>query len=191
MTTATSSDPELIAIHEQIVELQKRRREIFAASEGTPVQDYSFKNWDGSEVKLSQLFGDRDELILVHNMGRSCTYCTLWADGFNGVWPHLNNRAAFVVVSPDEPTVQAEFAKSRNWGFPMASCEGTSFTKDMDMGEPGGFWPGISAFTKEADGSIRRRSSTYLGPGDAYCSVWHIFDMLPKGENDWNPKYKY
>lgn len=192
MSNVKQKSEELISIHEQIVALQKRRRAIFATSEGDKVRDYTFKRPNGADVKLSQLFGDGHELMLVHNMGRRCNYCTLWADGFNGVWKHLDDRAAFVVVSPDQPEVQDEFAKSRNWGFPMASCAGTSFTKDMNMEEnTGEYWPGISTFTKEKDGTILRRAYTYLGPGDPFCPVWHIFDMLPQGENDWNPKDAY
>ena len=39
-------------------------------------------------------------------MGRGCSYCTLWADGFNGLRHHFEDRAAFVVVSPDTPEQQ-------------------------------------------------------------------------------------
>ncbi len=27
------------------------------------------------------------ELIAVHNTGQSCRYCTIWVDGFNGIYP--------------------------------------------------------------------------------------------------------
>ncbi len=29
------------------------------------------------------------------------------------------------------------------------------------------------------------------GAGDAFCSVWHFFDMLPGGAGDWAPQFKY
>ena len=66
--------------------------------------------------------------------GRGCVYCTMWADGFNGVVPHLEDRAAFVVVSPDEPHVQAEFAASRGWRFRMVAAR-SDFTGDMGYEE--------------------------------------------------------
>lgn len=192
MSNIGVQNKELAAISEQIEALQKRRREIYSESTGEVVQDYQFKNQDGTEIRLSELFGDRDELIVVHNMGRRCTYCTLWADGFNGLWKHVGNRAPFIVISPDEPDIQCEFANSRGWTFPMASCAGSTFTKDMNMEEATGeFWPGISTFTKAQDGTIRRHAYSYLGPGDPFCSAWHMFDMLPAGENDWSPKYEY
>ena len=52
--------------------------------------------FEGREATLSSLFGDRGGLIVVHNMGRDCSYCTMWADGFTGLLPHLESRAAFV-----------------------------------------------------------------------------------------------
>ena len=77
------------------------------------VQDYVLKDWNNKNVKLSSLFGKNQDLILVHNMGTRCPYCTMWADGFNGVIDHLQDRTSFVVVSPDSPEVQKEFASSR------------------------------------------------------------------------------
>jgi len=38
----------------------------------------------------------------------------MWADGLTGLLHHIENRAAFVVISPDRPDVQKEFASSRN-----------------------------------------------------------------------------
>ena len=95
------------------------------------VKDSSLTDSDGRKVALSDLFGKKEDLILIHNMGRSCPYCTMWADGFNGVLEHLEDRAAFVVVSPDAPPVQKQFAKSRDWRFKMVSSKETAFSKDM------------------------------------------------------------
>ena len=49
------------------------------------------------------------DLIVIHNMGASCPYCTLWADGFNGIYDHLADRAAFVALQP-RSAVDAEGA---------------------------------------------------------------------------------
>src|SRR5579862_9005908 len=150
-----------------------------------PVTDYKLHASTGEEVSLSELFGDKRDLLVIHNMGRGCSYCTLWADGFNGFTPHLEDRAAFVVISPDTPEQQRKFAEGRGWTFKMASAEGTTFVKDMGYEpNPGEVWPGVSAFKKNDDGSIVRVSRDYLGPGDVYCSVWHLFGMLADGVND-------
>lgn len=145
------------------------------------VQDYVLKDKDNNDVKLSEMFGDKKDLILVHNMGKSCSYCTLWADGFSGVTYFIEKKAAFVVVSPDAHDVQKTFAGDRGWKFKMYSGKDSTFIKDMGyVTDAGSYWPGASIFHKNDDGSISRVSKTYFGPGDDYCSVWHLFDLLPK-----------
>jgi predicted dithiol-disulfide oxidoreductase (DUF899 family) len=147
------------------------------------VQDYAFKDRDGIEVKLSQMFGDKDDLIVIHNMGKSCSYCTMWADGFNGIFPHIEKRAGFALVSPDAFDVQKAFADNRDWKFKMYSGKETTFINDMGYyNEKDGYWPGVSVFHKE-DGKINRISKTFFGPGDYFCSVWHFFDMLPESKS--------
>src|SRR5262249_37920202 len=101
----------LAAYRGQIAELREKMRADQAAAEPEPVEDYAFTRADGESVRLSGLFGGKDTLIVIHNMGRSCPYCTLWADGFNGVYAHLSNRAAFVLSSPDKPDEQRQFAE--------------------------------------------------------------------------------
>jgi predicted dithiol-disulfide oxidoreductase (DUF899 family) len=103
----------------QISELRQKMRDVQAAVEPEAVKDYTFQRAGGGSVRLSELFGDKADLFVIHNMGQSCPYCTLWADGFNGAYRHLSNRAAFVVSSPDTPEKQRKFAESRHWTFPM------------------------------------------------------------------------
>jgi predicted dithiol-disulfide oxidoreductase (DUF899 family) len=156
------------------------------------VKDYELADWEGGRVRLSGLFGGRDRLILVHNMGKDCPFCTMWADGFVGYLPHLESRAAFVVTSPDEPRAQRELAESRGWTFPMLSAHGTSFVDDMGFLDPReGLMPGVSVFTKEPDGSIWRVARAEFGPGDDFCPVWHFFDLLPEGVAGWEPRFSY
>jgi predicted dithiol-disulfide oxidoreductase (DUF899 family) len=155
------------------------------------VDDYIFKDWDNKDVKLSSLFGSKEDLILIHNMGKRCSHCTMWADGFNGVVDHLQDRAAFVVVSPDSPETQKEFATSRGWKFKMFSAKGTPFNKDMGFEINNEAGPGVSVFQKTVDGKMLRVAKDEFGPGDLYCIVWHFFDLLPKGDNGWLPKFKY
>ena len=185
---------------EEIITLQKQlyetRQKLAEARRNTPpesVGEYTFKSADGSSVTLSDLFRDKSELIVIHNMGKSCVYCTLWADGFNGVAAHLADRAAFVVISPDDHATQQEFAQSRGWTFDMASCQDNTFAKDMGFeSAPGQFEPGVSTFPRRSeDGAIVRTGHDNLGPGDDFCSVWHLFDLLPTGANGWSPKYTY
>jgi len=193
------NENELLSIEDAIAKLElslidnkKKLAELRRSLLKKEVTDYTFKTHDGNEIHLSELFGDSDELILVHNMGQGCVYCTLWADGFNSLLPHLENRAAFVVVSPDDYNSQKEFYSSRNWKFRMYSSHNTSFFKDMGFeSENGGPLPGVSTFAKTDAGKIFRIANASFGPGDDFCSVWHMFDLLPNGNKEWSPKYKY
>jgi predicted dithiol-disulfide oxidoreductase (DUF899 family) len=190
--TAEEIDEQLGKLSAEREALNTKIAELRLSRPAEPVAEYTLHSSTGEEVKLSDLFGDKKDLLVIHNMGRGCSYCTLWADGFNGFTPHLENRAAFVVISPDKPEQQRAFANGRGWTFKMASAEGTTFVKDMGFEpNPGEVWPGVSAFHKRDDGSIVRVGRDYLGPGDVYCSVWHLFGMLADGVNDWEPKYKY
>ena len=183
---------EIERAEKELLEKKKELAELRRTLPKGEVTDYTFKTFDGEDVALASLFGDRDELLVIHNMGKSCRYCTLWADGFNGVAGHLNNRAAFVVVSPDDPKTQREFYESRGWKFNMVSAAESNFTKDMGFADKeGNPWPGVSTFEKSSEGKMYRTAKTSFGPGDDFCAVWHLFDLLPKGVNAWEPKYKY
>ncbi len=180
MTVGIMGSEVITGLETQLFELHKNLAE--KRKELTPkdVTDYEFKNNNGSAVKLSELFGKNEHLILIHNMGSSCPYCTMWADGINGIYQHLETKAAFVLNSPDSPADQAEFAEKNGWKFDIVSSESNSFNKDLgfesDEGNP---QPGVSTFTKDTEGKIRLIAQSYFGPGDPFCSIWHFFDLLP------------
>ena len=179
----------LAALRGQIAQLRAEMRKTQGTVEPEPVENYTFATADGP-ARLADLFGDKDTLFVIHNMGASCRFCTLWADGFNGVLPHLESRAAFVVSSPDEPEKQRKFKDSRGWKFRMVSHQGSNFAADMGYKNDGRFQPGVSVFKKQ-NGEVVRVSDQELGPYDDFCSVWHFFDMIPGGAGDWSPQYKY
>ncbi len=192
MTTDTArAQAELERAEQELGILRKRIVELRRAVGAQTVSDYTFTDRDGQPVQLSNLFGDKDDLIIIHNMGRGCRYCTLWADGFNGFRNHFDNRAAFALVSPDEPSVMKEFADSRGWAFRTVSNHGGSFTKDVGFEKDGKVWPGVSTFHRDADGTIRRVARAEFGPGDDFCAIWHIFDLLEQGADGWEPQYDY
>jgi predicted dithiol-disulfide oxidoreductase (DUF899 family) len=173
--------------------LTRTREKLVALRRKRPPQEipnYTFTQAGGKKVKLSALFGKKDELIVIHNMGASCPYCTLWADGYNGFVPHLEDRAGFAVISEDDPKAQKRFAAQRKWKFKLLSSRGTRFRKDVGYKSASGeLWPGVSVFKKDGKGRIFHLTHAQLGPGDLYCSIWHLFDLLP--EQDWGPKYRY
>src|SRR5437870_4835284 len=98
MPEATASKIE--ELEKEILDKKKELAELRRAQPREAVKDYSFETASGP-VKLSDLFDGRPDLLIIHNMGQACPYCMLWADGFNGVLPHLENRTAVVMVNPD------------------------------------------------------------------------------------------
>ncbi|MFO0827195.1 MAG: DUF899 family protein [Phycisphaerales bacterium] len=188
----TLANTEVRAIEAEIETLKKRLSE--ARRRATPelVTDLALVARNGAPTSLSKLFGGRRDLLAVHNMGRRCVYCTLWADGFTGLWPHIDDRTAFVLVSEDEPAVLDEFARSRGWTFPVASMHGTDFATALGVAYEGTHQqPGVSAFHRRDDGSIVRTGYASFGPGDDFCAVWPMFDLLAGGASEWSPKFKY
>jgi len=176
-------EEDLVIQHEKLAEMKRQ-------IPPKEIQDYTLSGPQGP-IKLSQLFGQKNDLIVVHNMGKGCRYCTLWADGFNGVISHLENRAAFALCSPDSPETQHQFAQSRGWKFQMVSGHGSSFIEDMGFRGEKGWKPGVSTFSRSADGTIFRVARARFGPFDPFSGIWHLFALLGDGVKDWEPRYQY
>jgi predicted dithiol-disulfide oxidoreductase (DUF899 family) len=175
-------------------EIQQKKKELAALRQNEtpfPIKDYELTDWSGKTVKLSALFGAQKELLVISNMGKSCRYCTLWADGFIVLTPHLKNRSAFLVVSPDPVEVQKEFATSRGWNFPMVSDKESDFRYDLCFRDEKNVHPGAMVFTIDEKGQIYLFSRSYFGPGDNFCVLWDLMDLMPEGYNKWEPKYQY
>lgn len=184
--------PEIVAIQKRITELKEELSRLRRLRAPEPIRDYELTIATGERATLTQLFEGHREMLVVHNMGKRCAYCTLWADGLSGLTDHLSDRAAFILTTPDEPRAALEFARSRGWKFPVVSHARTSFAKDLGYEpRPGTYMPGVSALRLATDGSIERTGSDFFGPGDDYCAVWRLFDLLGSGVNEWSPKYTY
>lgn len=149
----------------------------------------------GGQRSFADFFGTQQDLIVIHNMGRSCSYCTLWADGIHGYLHHLQSRTAIVLVNADPLPVQQEFAASRGWTIPMACDSSGTFTDAMGFaGIQDGtrhLWPGMSTFHRDAHGTITHIASDVFGPGDVYMPIFPMMDLLHGGQGEWQPQYSY
>lgn len=183
---------EIQQLEEQIYELTKKLTELRKQSggEGREVPNYTFDTVTGS-VDLASLFCGKNLLFAIHNMGQACRYCTLWADGLNPFLPHLEDRFAVVLLSKDSPEVQQRIAHSRQWRFRMASHGGGSYLTEQTVLPGEDNMPGLVCYERREDGRIFRRSSTIFGPGDLYCSIWHLLSLAGIGESEWTPQYSY
>lgn len=175
----------IMELNHEITKLKQEMYKLSKADAGREVLDHEFTNRLGRKVHLSDLFGDKKELIVVHNMGHTCPWCTMWADGFNGLTRHIESRAGFVISTPDPVSVINSFARERHWEFNMVSTLGTSFKKDFGFEfEDGTVMPGVSTFARTEDGKIHLIGSMFFGPGDDFCATWYFFDLLENSEQD-------
>ena len=167
---------------EKLAELQKTNR-------SGEVTNYSLSTFEG-ESNLLKLFGEKDQLLVIHNMGQGCRYCTLWADGFNGFLPHLESTMSVVLVSKDAPKLQRQFANSRGWRFRMASHGGDNYILEQSVMEDSNNMPGAVVYERDGD-KIYRKNDCVFGPGDIYCSMWSLLGLAGMDSTTWTPKFSY
>ena len=169
---------------------------------------YTFDT-DKGQQSLSQLFGRHAQLLIYHFMmgddwDAGCPSCSLWADGFDGLTPHFAARdTAFLAVSNASLAKIAAFKTRMDWDFAWASCFGSTFNHDFHAsftdaevaaGEmtynyrqtrfPSAEAPAISAFTKDADGTVYHTYSCYSRGLDNMNPVYQYLDLTAKGRDE-------
>lgn len=174
-----------LSIASQTAELRQLQKSL----PGIDVPNYSFDTLAG-EVSLLELFGSHEQLLVIHNMGHKCRYCTLWGDGINGFVSHIESTMALVMVSKDSPEEQRQFARSRQWQFRMASHRGAEYQQEQVAVEGMSNMPGIVCYRRDGK-QIRRHASGVFGPGDLFCSLWHIMGLSGIDLDEWTPQYNY
>lgn len=180
---------EIAALEQEIFELTIKLNELRKGNTGDLVRNYTFDTLAG-ETSLLEMFGDSDKLLVIHNMGQACRYCTLWGDGFNGFLPHLESAMSVVLVSKDAPDVQRQFANSRQWRFRLASHGGGDYIREQTVMEGSDNMPGVVVYERDGDKIVRKNSGIF-GPGDTYCAMWNLLGLAGLGEAEWTPQYAY
>ncbi|MDP6418515.1 MAG: DUF899 family protein [Candidatus Krumholzibacteria bacterium] len=175
-------EQEIVGLTERLNALQKEHR-------GGEVPNYQFSTSYG-EIKLLDLFGEKKHLLVIHNMGQGCRYCTVWADGFNGFLPHLEQAMSVVLVSRDDPETQRRFANERKWRFRMASHGGGDYIREQTTMEGSDNMPGAVLYEREGD-LIYRKNDGVFGPGDQYCSLWNLLALAGQGTEEFTPQFSY
>lgn len=183
------ANSEIAALEAQVFELTAKLNELRQAEPGELVDNYTFATQSG-ETSLLEMFGDHDTLLVIHNMGQGCRFCTLWADGFNGFLPHLESTMAVVLVSKDAPELQRQFANNRAWRFRLASHGGGAYIKEQTVQAGAENMPGAVVYVREGD-IIKRKNACVFGPGDLYCSAWNLLALAGLSEAQWTPQYAY
>jgi predicted dithiol-disulfide oxidoreductase (DUF899 family) len=167
--------------------------------------------FDGPEGKqtLAQQFNGNSQLIVYHFMfapdwEAGCKGCSFWADNFNGIVPHLNQRdVTFVAISRAPLAKLQAFSTRLGWSFKWLSSSGSDFNYDYNVsfapGELAGGGaiynytankmkmtelPGISVFFKDADGKVFHTYSCYARGLDMLNTAYHYLDLVPKGRDE-------
>jgi len=202
-----------IALKDQVERVAALRR---ALPPGITMPDYTFREGpmdlarndpaDFHNVRLADLFTDgHDTLIVDHLMfaaqdDEPCVMCSMWADGYNAVAPHIMQRTSFVLVAKAEISKLRSFARQRGWErIRLLSSHDSTFNRDLGMeSADGGQEPGLSVFSRSPDGAISHRYTIgaefdeHNNRGiDPYSPVWNLFDLLPQGRGDWYPNHGY
>jgi predicted dithiol-disulfide oxidoreductase (DUF899 family) len=101
-------------------------------------KEYVFEGPNGKET-LSELFDGRSQFIVYHFMFHpsweaACLHFSFWADNFNGIIVHLNQRdVTMVAVSKAPYNKLAAYEKRMGWNFKWVSSYDTDFNFDYNV----------------------------------------------------------
>ena len=116
-----------IALRRQTEAVAAQRRALPPG--GEVPEDYLFEGEEGP-VRLSELFGDHQTLVLYNymygpRMAEPCPSCTSMLDGMNGQARHVTRRAALAVVARSPLERILAFTRPRGWtGLRLLSSAG-------------------------------------------------------------------
>ena len=160
-------------------------------------EDYVFQ-WAndgkvGKSVKFSELFGDKNTLLLYSFMfgpswDNPCPSCTSLVDGFDRSWYQVSRDAAFVAIAKAPPERIDAWARQRGWSqIPLVSGFSSPFQADYkcQMDSDDMQLPVMHVFTKR-EGKIFHFWATELTGNhvDTVWPYWNLMDFTPEGRPD-------
>ena len=196
--------------HTEAVAEQRRRLPLG----GELPTDYSFDESGTRTVRLSQLFEDGKDTLLLYNfmfipgeaglsLEGACPSCTSIIDAVDGEAPHIVQRINLAVVAK-APIEQFEaHARTRGWrNLRLLSSANTTYNADYHGEGERGQNPIATVFVRR-DGKIHHFWSSELffaptEPGlhprhvDFIWPLWAVLDLTPEGRGtDWGPELAY
>lgn len=172
-------------------------------------KDYRFKDANGAELGLPDLFGDKQTLVTYFWMygpqrERPCPMCTNWLGAVNGNAADIKQRVALKIFGRSPVARQIAFAQERGWrDLDFVQTIGDDYANGLGLLDDKGFeMPALVVFKR--DGSKVRlfwaseMSGEMADPGQDprgapdIASLWSILDLTPEGRGtDWYPKLSY
>src|SRR4029079_10033344 len=171
-------------------------------------KDYFFEGPNGKE-SLAELFDGRSQLIVYHFMfdpswDAGFLHCSFWADNFNEVIVHLNQRDVTMIAVSRAPYEKLRAYEQRmGWKFKWVSSGGSDFNFDFNAsfsqedrdaktavynyrkGDPGSSErEGVSVFYKDPSATVFHTYSTSARGIDVLNTAYHYLDLVPKGRDE-------
>lgn len=172
-------------------------------------KNYRFKDGNGSDIGLIDLFGDHDALVTYFWMygpqrDRPCPMCTNWLGSVNGNAADIKQRVALKIFGRSSVERQLAFASERGWEhLDFVQTISDDYANDLKLiNDDGTENPALVVFKRDGD-KVRlfwasEMSMELADPGqdprDApdIASLWSILDLTPEGRGtDWYPKLEY
>jgi predicted dithiol-disulfide oxidoreductase (DUF899 family) len=160
-------------------------------------QDYIFQ-WAnegkvGQRVKFSELFGDKNTLLLYSFMfgpswDNPCTSCTSLVDGFDRTWYQVSQHAAFVAIAKAPAEKINAWATKRGWTqIPLISGFESPYQADYKCQEESDDMqlPVMHVFRRQ-HGRIFHfwGTETMSNHVDTVWPYWNLMDFTPEGRPD-------
>jgi predicted dithiol-disulfide oxidoreductase (DUF899 family) len=196
------------ALRRQVESVARLRRKLPL---GGPVrEEYVFDEGDGRQEKLSELFRDGQDTLLVYsymfgpNAKQPCPMCTSFLESLDGAAPHVTQRASLAVVVKSPIGRVREVAQTRGWRrLRLLSSANNVYNRDYHGETPeGAQLPMLNVFVRRK-GKVHHSYATelqFLPPDkgqnqrhiDMLWPLWNLLDLSPEGRGEsWFPSLTY
>jgi predicted dithiol-disulfide oxidoreductase (DUF899 family) len=138
------------------------------------------------------------------NWNVGCPSCSFWADNFNNIIVHLDQRDVTIIAVSRAPYSKIDAYKKRmGWDFKWVSSFDTDFNRDYyvsftseELEKKEAFYnyniqdpyvseqPGVSIFYKNPSGKIYHTYSAYERGIDILNNTYNYLDLVPKGRDE-------
>ncbi|WP_332818628.1 DUF899 family protein [Sphingopyxis sp.] len=197
---------EEIDLRRRMTRVAEQRRQL---PPGPLMKDYRFKDANGTEQGLADLFGDHDTLVSYFWMygperERPCPMCTNWLGAVNGNGNDIKQRVALKILGRSPVERQKAFAQERGWqALDFVQTVGDDYVQDFRLlNADGSENPALAVFKRNGSGirlfwkseMTREMADPGQDPRDApdIASLWSILDLTPGGRGtDWYPSLEY
>jgi predicted dithiol-disulfide oxidoreductase (DUF899 family) len=204
-TARTALLADEIELRRQIQRVAERRR---ALPPGPVAKDYRFRDEQGREIGLADLFGGHGTLFTYLWMygperHRPCPMCTSFVGSLDVPAPDIEQRLSLAIIGRSPVARQIAFARERGWkNLKFYEAVDDDFVRDTHWVVDGDEGAGVFVWQRDGD-AVRLFWAAEGGPETADpgfdphlapdpTPLWNVIDWTPEGRaKDWYPKLEY